>query len=320
MFEGLLNISHEDSILNLLFRFAHWHGLAKLCLHSELSLAILDKETTDLGDCLRDFQDRTCASFNTQELQREKEAWERRSSAKAQPSVPQATVPVKTKTAIGHENPQSAAGAHGSMLAKVSGHWPKTFKLSGYKAHAMGDYVLTIRRYGTTDSYSTKSGELEHCWPKGNYKCTSKKEYKRQLAHIERRQARLWSIKHRMDALEFVNSDAKEVLPADKPALHHQIGALEKLSEDIHEFLKIRRGDPAIKDFVEKLKTHLCPRIKEALSVPSNASPDDTAMTSEGVFLLQERLYHHKIMWVNYTTYDARHAQDIFNPRTSPRD
>lgn len=29
--------------------------------------------------------------------------------------------------------------------------------LNTYKVHALGDYVETIRRYGTTDSYSTES-------------------------------------------------------------------------------------------------------------------------------------------------------------------
>ena len=36
---------------------------------------------------------------------------------------------------------------------------PKTkiFNLSTYKWHALGDYVNTIRRYGTTDNYSTQT-------------------------------------------------------------------------------------------------------------------------------------------------------------------
>ncbi|KAG6904449.1 hypothetical protein DXG01_009865 [Tephrocybe rancida] len=42
--------------------------------------------------------------------------------------------------------------------------------------------------------------------------------------------------------------------------------------------------------------------------------------TDETVFILQERFYEHRIMRVNYTTYDARWAQDSFNPRTSHRD
>ncbi|KAG6905235.1 hypothetical protein DXG01_004056 [Tephrocybe rancida] len=323
VFEGLLDISHDTPILDLLFRFAHWHGLAKLRLHSELSLAILDEETTNLGVCLRNFQDKTCASFDTQELQREKEARERRSSVKKR-NFPPPNVSTSTNTGktVGDEASRSAARPQDSTSAKAVGRRSKTFKLSGYKAHAMGDYTSTIRKYGTTDSYSTESGELEHRWPKGNYKRTSKKEYKRQLAHIERRQARLWSIKHRTDAMERSNPDAIEILPVDEPALHHQISTSEKHSENVFAFLAKRQGDPAIKNFMEKLKTHLCPRIKEALKVPTGANESNSSLGtgSESVLMRGENLYHHKLMRVNYTTYDARRAQDIFNPRTNHRD
>jgi hypothetical protein len=33
----------------------------------------------------------------------------------------------------------------------------KKLNLSTYKWHALGDYVNTIRRYGTTDNYSTQT-------------------------------------------------------------------------------------------------------------------------------------------------------------------
>lgn len=34
--------------------------------------------------------------------------------------------------------------------------WLKTLNLNTYKAHSHGDYAATIRRYGTTDSYTTE--------------------------------------------------------------------------------------------------------------------------------------------------------------------
>jgi hypothetical protein len=36
------------------------------------------------------------------------------------------------------------------------GRRPKTFNLNTYKFHSVGDYVSTIRKYGTTDSYTTE--------------------------------------------------------------------------------------------------------------------------------------------------------------------
>jgi hypothetical protein len=39
---------------------------------------------------------------------------------------------------------------------KKKDHLPKTLNLNTYKFHALGDYTRMIRRYGTTDSYSTE--------------------------------------------------------------------------------------------------------------------------------------------------------------------
>lgn len=62
----------------LLHHFGHWHGLAKLRLHTDETLDILDDLTTILGDDLRTFKADTCASFQTKELQKEANARQRR--------------------------------------------------------------------------------------------------------------------------------------------------------------------------------------------------------------------------------------------------
>jgi hypothetical protein len=66
---------------------AHWHGLAKLRQHSDLSLDILESITECLGKALRDFESKTCPCFDTQELKRESEA-RRRRKAKTVADVP----------------------------------------------------------------------------------------------------------------------------------------------------------------------------------------------------------------------------------------
>jgi hypothetical protein len=40
--------------------------------------------------------------------------------------------------------------------ADRTGPRPKSFNLFTYKLHALGDYVQSIRAFGTTDSYSTQ--------------------------------------------------------------------------------------------------------------------------------------------------------------------
>ncbi|KAG6904869.1 hypothetical protein DXG01_006556 [Tephrocybe rancida] len=119
------------------------------------------------------------------------------------PSVMNVQLP--SRNAVSETNLQPATRV---LQPKPKGHKPKTFTMNRYKTHAMGDYTATIKKYGTTDSYSTEPGELEHWWPKGNYKRTSKKHFQKQLAQIEWHQARLRRIKAWMDAI---------VNPADNP-------------------------------------------------------------------------------------------------------
>lgn len=85
-----------------------------------MSLDILESTTKDLGQRLRDFESATCSAFQTRELKREAEARQRR----------------QTKVATERKR--------------------KFFNLNTYKNHSVGDYVRTIRMYGTTDSYSTE--------------------------------------------------------------------------------------------------------------------------------------------------------------------
>jgi hypothetical protein len=131
---------YNSEILRLLFTFAHWHGLAKLRMHTEATLAILDEETTILGDQLRHFESDTCATFTTRELKREAKARERHMSTKS------------GRRASSHGGGQRDSGERRS----------KSFNLQTYKFHSLGDYVSTIKRYGTTDSYTTA---LVSCLP-----------------------------------------------------------------------------------------------------------------------------------------------------------
>lgn len=69
---------HGDRLMDLLFVFAHWHALAKLRLHTDATLSILDDWTTILGEESREFAALTSDSFQTKELRREYEARKRR--------------------------------------------------------------------------------------------------------------------------------------------------------------------------------------------------------------------------------------------------
>jgi hypothetical protein len=160
VFDGLLPEPHNCVVLDLLFVMAHWHGLAKLRMHHELTLEVMESVTVSLGKLLRLFSSSTCLAFETKELRREADARVRRESKKAAASHRQTgssqvesadpTVPLAS------EEYQSAGQP---PPAEAAGRRPKSFNLSTYKVHSLGDYVKTIRQYGTADSYST---ELVH--------------------------------------------------------------------------------------------------------------------------------------------------------------
>jgi hypothetical protein len=107
---------------------AEWHALAKMRLHSDDTIILLDRSLRRLGSQLRKFSSFTCSAFRTFELPGETAARHRKqhSGFESQPSV------------------------------KATGPRPKSFNLFTYKLHALGDYVQSIRRFGTTDSYTTQ--------------------------------------------------------------------------------------------------------------------------------------------------------------------
>ena len=67
-FKGLLDEPHNRRLMKLLYRTAEWHGLAKLRLHTESSLTLLESLTTEFGLLIQNFQELTCSQFATTEL------------------------------------------------------------------------------------------------------------------------------------------------------------------------------------------------------------------------------------------------------------
>ncbi len=133
MFDGLLPEPHNTYILRVLFDLAHWHALAKLHMHTDTTLALFSWVTASLGNSLRAFKEKTCKIYPTRELERERAARTRRQEKLIKP-VPKST----------------------NQKRNSSARQAKQFNLKTYKFHALGDYVQTIQRFGTTDSYSTQ--------------------------------------------------------------------------------------------------------------------------------------------------------------------
>ncbi|KAG2054377.1 hypothetical protein BDR06DRAFT_982438 [Suillus hirtellus] len=287
VFEGLLPDAHNKILLDLLFIMAHWHGLAKLRMHSDLTLEILNQQTTNLGEKFRHFKSKVCTMYYTQELNHEVDT---RSHQQTK------DIARCTESSMANEK---GTGANAKGKQKEDPCLPrqprrkKSLNIQTYKFHALGDYVASIRHFGTTDSYSTEPGELEHRMPKGRYCRTDRRNFICQLTQIECHQMCLHCIKQQQ-AIQVSHAQVDET--AIDPQLHHHIGRSEKSFNELGHYLCRHAGDPAIKS-----EYHISPR---------------TRFHSNSILFKRNRLYHHNLVRFNYTMYDVQRAQDVINPRT----
>ncbi|KAL0568578.1 hypothetical protein V5O48_013407 [Marasmius crinis-equi] len=288
VFEGLIP-SHNSIILDLLYDLCTWHAYAKLRIHSETSLADMDSATTSLGKSLRKFANNVCPAYDTKELPKETAARGCRKAALAKKPV--------TKS----QSKRKRASTSSSASPKV-----KAFNLNTYKLHALGHYVHFIRLFGTTDNYSTQIGELEHRRVKRFYARTNKSKFVKQTTHHERREQIIRGVETKVLK---GTQPAKTLEPPPVASLntHHFISADRSDWFNVREWTRKLGDDPAIKDFLPKLKDHL-------LSAILNQR-DDTFSDEEcaKVNILNDRIYHHKVLDVQYTSYDMRRCQDSIN-------
>ncbi|KAG2099546.1 uncharacterized protein F5147DRAFT_777234 [Suillus discolor] len=79
VFEDLLPNEHDQNaiVLDLLFDLAAWQGYAKLCLHTDDTLAFFDTATVVLGQSVRKFSKTICLYYHTTELPHEYAAWKK---------------------------------------------------------------------------------------------------------------------------------------------------------------------------------------------------------------------------------------------------
>ncbi|KAJ7777634.1 hypothetical protein DFH07DRAFT_976756 [Mycena maculata] len=309
--EGLLPEPYNSEIIEVLFSLAEWHSLAKLKLHTDPTIGLLGSATREVGCLLRRFKRVICPDFSTKELPSEEAARGRRQAKK---KAAKGKVPLKT-------TPQK-----------------KEYSLLTYKLHSLGDYVASILWFGTTDSYSTQPGELEHRRVKRFYARTNKNLAVRQMTLLERRETSLLRMARRArisaqrlggttptpvpqghkqklkKASTYVPFSESEALPYTTPEQHHHISPSRNTSLHLSSWLSTNRDDPATTDFLPKLQEHLLGRLTHPEW--SGDGNEFTAAERFRLSLKNHRMYVHKILRVNYTTYDVRRGQDCLNPRT----
>jgi len=142
VFEGLLPKKHDRIVRKLLFELSTWHGLAKLRLHTETTVADLEHSTTRLGIFLRQFEKEVCNAYLTSELPSEEAVRVRRRASAAKKRGDQPEAHLKT--------PTQQTGPTRRVNQRV-------LSLSTYKLHALGHYPAAIRLYGTSDNFNSQT-------------------------------------------------------------------------------------------------------------------------------------------------------------------
>lgn len=146
---GLFQDNHNKPISTLLFVILTWHGLAKLRLHTELTLTLLRRSTVRLGQELRNFQRNICPHYDTKETAREAQSRIRAQARRE--GVGRASDTMTLAPLGGQPTAVSAATTVQNPSRKKF-----TFSLTKPKVHFIGDYVPEIEYSGTTDNYSTQ--------------------------------------------------------------------------------------------------------------------------------------------------------------------
>ena len=132
-FDGLFLEQDNRSISKLLFLLTTWHAYAKLHLHTESTLEMLELVSRALCQALRHFTSVTCPQYTMKELPQE---------------VRQCLACQQAQAACGH--PRAGNTTSSSRTGQV-----KLFNMSMYKMHHIPNYPDAIWKHGTMDSYST---------------------------------------------------------------------------------------------------------------------------------------------------------------------
>ena len=120
----------------------------------------MDSVSTALCQAIRNFATITCPRYRTRELPRE----------------------VRARTSRQQEQ---AKRGKATKQIRTNGVKDKQFNLTTFKLHCIPDYVPTIRKYGTTDSYSTQTVSL----PSHPLIASLNRSQQSELAH---RLSRMW--------------------------------------------------------------------------------------------------------------------------------
>ncbi|KAJ3551292.1 hypothetical protein NM688_g4788 [Phlebia brevispora] len=352
---------NQRIVMDLLWHLAEWHAYAKLRMHTDTTLQLFQECTRALGVSLRQFKTDVCPYFDTKELPKEVVVRRRAKVARAtkRSSASEATSSKGKAREVYIPNSSEDAVPPATSAPEAPIPQCKEFNLSTYKLHALGNYPATVRSFGTTDNYSTQTGELEHRRVKRFYGRTNRNTFVCQIAKQQRREELIRHIIKREEAQRMraarltappaqaptptaagpqgsqsipqtqatpstsstaaaarstVPFHAREPLPCTAPDVHHHMSNLKRFSYDLATWLHCNKDDRAVEGFLPRLRDHILARLMGRQF--DGADPSFTDAERRSLVFRDNRIYAHKVLRVNYTTYDLRRAQDSLNHRT----
>jgi hypothetical protein len=224
--DGLLPKEFQGVVNKLVFSANDWYALAKLRLHTDSSLRLLERRTTDIGRLMRQYS-RVTADVHMVELPAEVEKRKRHAAKVAQKNG-------------------DAQGSRADTSSGTARRRPFTF--ATFKAHNMGNYVLSIRQFGEVGSYSTErasrftfisrpfqtkmiclsKGETEHKTVKRDYARTNKNQFETQISNLAGRRDLVTRIGAAIDAPQI----HKENVPTDQVCLDDDHSSRYHIAKD----------------------------------------------------------------------------------------
>ncbi|KAI6100080.1 hypothetical protein EDD16DRAFT_1697278 [Pisolithus croceorrhizus] len=205
---------------------------------------------------------------------------------------------------------EARTGSGSPTKSPTSTARPKSFNVHTYKFHALGDYTRTIRVFSTTDSYTTQMVRINFTDVLNKRDVTTGfAKQERQQMHIRRQ---LGDHTSQEITLDDASPDETELLSE----LHHVMRPLQRNAFNLASFLRENQSDPAVKNFVPKMKVHLLSRL-----CGYEYDGDEHSFTDDECNDLQiigglNQVIESTILRVNYTTYDIHREQDVMQPGT----
>ncbi|KIM48502.1 hypothetical protein M413DRAFT_7405 [Hebeloma cylindrosporum] len=276
---------YED-FLQLLFELVTWHAFAKLWQHTETMVTDLENLRTRLGKILQIFKNELCSEYPTKNLPSEEAARRRRKAA-------------TILKAGGQDTAATASMSTGNQAKKSKFHG---FRMETYKLHSFPDVAASIRAHGVSENTSSKN-ERANIDGRNNFIPKFAREIMQRIL-FQAQQALKKNEKKAQQRQETrslnIPLGEEEVLGPMPPEQHHHISKDVHHKVDVLKWLADNRDDPALNNFLPRLKDHLLSRLFK------DDEGDGTFMNLDHMLLklVNNRIYQHKVL------------RDSLNPRT----